>query len=75
MTDLPLSHAIHLVEAAPLGSVTVHSFFDEATFTATRVVRDPATRVFQKRPFMQIAQLHLLASPEKLIAASNRMAP
>jgi SAM-dependent methyltransferase len=54
---------------------TVHNFFDEATFTATRVVRDPATRVFQKRPFMQIAQLHLLVSPEKSIAASNRMAP
>jgi glyoxylase-like metal-dependent hydrolase (beta-lactamase superfamily II) len=44
MTDLPLSHAIHLVEAAPLGSATVHSFFDEATFTATHVVSDPATR-------------------------------
>jgi glyoxylase-like metal-dependent hydrolase (beta-lactamase superfamily II) len=43
MTDLPLSSAVRVVEAAPPGSVTVHSFFDEATFTATHVVSDPAT--------------------------------
>lgn len=43
MTDPPLDHAIRLVEAgAPLGA-RVHSMFDEATFTATHTVRDPAT--------------------------------
>jgi glyoxylase-like metal-dependent hydrolase (beta-lactamase superfamily II) len=42
-TDLPLSHAVRLVEAAP-GSVIVHTVFDEVTFTASHIVSDPATR-------------------------------
>ena len=44
MSDLALNHAIEVVEAAPAGSVIVHSLFDEATFTATHLVSDPATR-------------------------------
>ena len=44
MSDLALNPAIEVVEAAPAGSVIVHSLFDEATFTATHVVSDPATR-------------------------------
>jgi glyoxylase-like metal-dependent hydrolase (beta-lactamase superfamily II) len=44
MTDLPLSHAVRLVEEAVPGSVIVHSVFDEATFTVSHVVSDPLTR-------------------------------
>jgi glyoxylase-like metal-dependent hydrolase (beta-lactamase superfamily II) len=44
MSDVPLRHAIELVEAAPAGGVIVHTVFDEATFTATHIVSDPATR-------------------------------
>ena len=44
MSDVPLRHAIELIEAAPAGGVIVHTVFDEATFTATHLVSDPATR-------------------------------
>jgi glyoxylase-like metal-dependent hydrolase (beta-lactamase superfamily II) len=44
MTDLPLEQAVRIVEGAAAGDVAVHSVFDEATFTATHVVSDPATR-------------------------------
>jgi glyoxylase-like metal-dependent hydrolase (beta-lactamase superfamily II) len=44
MTDLPLGHAVRLVEEAAPGSVIVHSIFDEATFTASHIVSDPVTR-------------------------------
>jgi len=44
MTDLPLSHAVYLVEQARPGRVIVHSIFDEATFTASHIVSDPLTR-------------------------------
>lgn len=44
MTDQPLVHAAHLIEAATPCSVIVHSLFDEATFTATHIVSDPSTR-------------------------------
>ncbi|MBU0657413.1 MAG: MBL fold metallo-hydrolase [Alphaproteobacteria bacterium] len=44
MTDLPLEQAARLIEGSMPGGVTVHSVFDEATFTATHIVSDPATR-------------------------------
>lgn len=44
MTDLPLEQAARLIERSTPGGVTVHSVFDEATFTATHVVSDPVTR-------------------------------
>lgn len=44
MTDLPLEQAARLIEGSMPGGVTVHSVFDEATFTATHVVSDLATR-------------------------------
>ena len=46
-TDAPLQAAIGIVEAAladPSRRPVVHTFFDEATFTATHVVADPVTR-------------------------------
>jgi len=45
MSDQALSAAIDLIEAARASNQpVVKSFFDEATFTATHVVHDPATR-------------------------------
>jgi glyoxylase-like metal-dependent hydrolase (beta-lactamase superfamily II) len=43
MTDLPLEQAARLIVGSMPGGVTVHSAFDEATFTATHIVSDPAT--------------------------------
>ncbi len=45
MTDTVLEQAINQVEAAKIGNrPVVRTFFDEATFTATHVVYDPASR-------------------------------
>lgn len=45
MSDQALSAAVDLIEAARASSQpVVKTFFDEATFTATHVVHDPATR-------------------------------
>ena len=45
MTDTVLEQAINQVEAARSGNrPVVRTFFDEATFTATHVVYDPASR-------------------------------
>lgn len=41
--DPSLDQAVQLVRAAAPEGVIVHSIFDEATFTATHVVSDPAT--------------------------------
>lgn len=41
MTDLPLDEAAAIIAGAP--AVEVHSIFDEATFTATHILSDPAT--------------------------------
>lgn len=43
MTDQTLAAATRLVEAAAAAPAVVRSFFDEATFTVTHVVSDPAT--------------------------------
>ncbi|MEX6724128.1 MBL fold metallo-hydrolase [Parapedomonas caeni] len=43
MTDQTLATATRLVEAAAAAPAVVRSFFDEATFTVTHVVSDPAT--------------------------------
>lgn len=45
MTDLPLAAATAQIESSASDSApVVRTFFDEATFTATHVVHDPATR-------------------------------
>ncbi|MGE3747494.1 MAG: MBL fold metallo-hydrolase, partial [Sphingomonadaceae bacterium] len=44
MTDTVISRASALIEGCPAASSAVRTFFDEATFTATHVVHDPATR-------------------------------
>lgn len=45
MSDQALSAAINLIEATRVSNQpVVKTFFDEATFTATHVVHDPATR-------------------------------
>lgn len=46
MTDVPLKLAVDIIEAALARSASrpiVKSFFDEATFTITHVVRDPSS--------------------------------
>lgn len=44
MSDAPLEVARRIVAETLPGSVVVRSFFDQATFTATHVVSDPATK-------------------------------
>ncbi|MGE4480201.1 MBL fold metallo-hydrolase [Acidocella sp.] len=44
MSDIILQKARDLISASPAGSVPVKAFFDEATFTVSYVVHDPATR-------------------------------
>ncbi|MDE2239884.1 MAG: MBL fold metallo-hydrolase [Rhodospirillales bacterium] len=43
MSDLVLRQASNQISATKLGAVPVQSFFDEATFTVSYVVHDPAT--------------------------------
>ena len=44
MSDLVLQQASNLISAAQPGAVPVRAFFDEATFTVSYVVHDPATK-------------------------------
>ncbi len=44
MSDPALQQACDLISRTPAGAVPVKAFFDEATFTASYVVHDPATR-------------------------------
>ena len=43
MSDIAIEQAGKLVDNAPQGAPAVRTFFDEATFTATHVVSDPAS--------------------------------
>ncbi len=44
MSDPALQQARDLISATPAGAVPVKAFFDEATYTVSYVVHDPATR-------------------------------